>query len=75
MAEVRRLAPAVPASRILRSATLDGAQALGFETELGTLASGKRAELLVVSLPSEVADIEEHLVSGIEQESIGWLSR
>jgi len=74
MAEVRRLAAAVPASRILRSATIDGAQALWFQTELGTLASGKRAELLVVSLPTEVADIEEHLVSGIESQSIGWLS-
>ena len=30
MAEVRRLAPAVPAARILESATLAGAEALGF---------------------------------------------
>jgi len=73
MAEVRRLARHVPPARILESATLRGAEALGFEKELGSLSSGKRADLLVVSLPSGVADIEEHLVSGIEEESVGWL--
>ena len=41
MAAVRRLAPGVPAARILRSATLDGAAALGFD-DLGTIAPGKR---------------------------------
>jgi aminodeoxyfutalosine deaminase len=73
MAEVRRLARHVPPARILESATLRGAEALGFEKELGSLSSGKRADLLVVSLPSGVADIEEHLVSGIEEGSVGWL--
>ena len=73
MAEVRRLAPSVPASRILRSATLDGAQALGFGQVLGSLATGKQAELLTVSLPAGVADVEEHLVSGINPDSITWL--
>jgi aminodeoxyfutalosine deaminase len=75
MAEVRRLAPSVPASRILASATLSGAQALGFGEELGSLESGKRDELLAVSVPAGVADIEEHLVSGIEVDAIRWLSR
>jgi cytosine/adenosine deaminase-related metal-dependent hydrolase len=74
IAEVHRLARHVPPARILESATLRGAEALGFEKELGSLSSGKRAELLVVSLPSGVADIEEHLVSGIEEGSVGWLS-
>jgi cytosine/adenosine deaminase-related metal-dependent hydrolase len=74
IAEVHRLARHVPPARILESATLRGAEALGFEKELGSLSSGKRAELLVVSLPSGVADIEEHLVSGIEQGSVAWLS-
>lgn len=73
MAEVRRLAPSVPASRILRSATLDGAQALGFGPELGSIAAGKRAELLTVRLPADVADVEEHLVSGINPDAIAWL--
>ena len=74
IAEVRRLARAVPASRILRSATLDGAEALGFETELGTLAPGKRAELLAVSVPGGVGDVEEYLISGIDPDAIAWIS-
>ena len=73
MTEVRRLAPSVPASRILRSATLDGAQALGFGQVLGSIAAGKQAELLTVRLPAGVADVEEHLVSGINPDSIAWL--
>jgi cytosine/adenosine deaminase-related metal-dependent hydrolase len=73
MAEVSRLAAAVPASRILESATLSGAQALGFANELGTISPGKRAELIAVRLPAAVADVEEYLVSGIEPEAISWL--
>jgi cytosine/adenosine deaminase-related metal-dependent hydrolase len=73
MEQVRRLAPSVPASRILRSATLAGAQALGFAAELGSITPGKRAELLAVSLPPGIADVEEHLVSGINPYSIAWL--
>lgn len=74
MAEVRRLAPSVPAARILNSATVAGAHALGFGEAFGTLSPGKRAELLVISLASRVTDIEEHLVSGIGPDSIAWLS-
>lgn len=73
MAEVRRLAPSVPASRILDSATLAGAAALGFGDELGSLAPGKRAELIAVRLPAGVADVEEHLVSRVDAEAIRWL--
>ena len=51
LAEVRRLAPDVPAGRILKSATLDGATALGFGTELGSISMGKRAELIAVRDP------------------------
>ena len=74
VAEVRRLAPSVPASRILESATRAGAQALGFADELGTIAPGKRAELITVRLPDTVADVEAYLVSGIEPGAISWLS-
>ena len=41
LAAVRRLAPGVPAPRILRSATLDGAAALGFGGELGHDCAGQ----------------------------------
>jgi cytosine/adenosine deaminase-related metal-dependent hydrolase len=73
MAEVRRLAPRVPASRILESATLAGAQALGFASELGSIEPGKRAELLAVRLPAGCPDVEEYLLGGVEPHDIRWL--
>ena len=75
IAEVRRLAPAIPPSRILRSATLDGAEALGFGRELGALAPGRRAELLSVRVPPGADDVEEYLVSGIQAEQVGWIDQ
>ncbi|HEX8098543.1 MAG TPA: 5'-deoxyadenosine deaminase, partial [Pyrinomonadaceae bacterium] len=43
-------AEALPASRVLRMATADGARALGLGDELGTLEAGKRADLFVLDL-------------------------
>jgi cytosine/adenosine deaminase-related metal-dependent hydrolase len=73
MAAVRRLAPGVPAARILRSATLDGARALGFD-EFGCLAPGKRTPLLSVRLPPDVDDVEEYLVGGVQPADLSWLA-
>ena len=73
MAEVRQLAPAIPASRILAAATAGGAAALGFAGELGTIESGTRADLIAVRVPSAIDDVEEYLVSGIEPDAIAWL--
>ncbi len=73
LAAVRRLAPAVPAARILESATLAGARALGFAAELGSIEPGKRAQLLAVRLPAGVADVEEYLVSGVQPADVRWL--
>jgi cytosine/adenosine deaminase-related metal-dependent hydrolase len=67
---MRRLAPNVPAGRILESATLIGAQALGLGKELGSLTPGKRAEMIAVELPGGVADIEEFLLAGIQPAQI-----
>lgn len=73
MAEVRRLAPAVPAARILESATLAGAQALGFADELGSIEPGKRAQLIAVRVPPGLTDVEQYLLAGIEPTDIRWL--
>jgi aminodeoxyfutalosine deaminase len=72
MAAVRRLAPEVPAVRILRSATLDGAVALGFD-DLGSIEPGKRAALLSVRIPPGTDDVEEYLASGVAAPDVAWL--
>jgi 5-methylthioadenosine/S-adenosylhomocysteine deaminase len=73
LAEARRLAPRVPARTLLESATRQGAAALGFGDELGTIEAGKRAHLIAVRVPDGVDDVEEYLVGGIEASAIRWL--
>ena len=73
LAEARRLAPNVPANRLLESATRTGAWALGFDTDYGTIAPRKRAALISVRLPDGVRDVEEYLVSGIPAADVAWV--
>ncbi len=73
MAEIRRLAPDVPAFRILQSATIVGAYGLGRGRSHGAIEPGRRAALVSVALPPGISDVEEYLVSGIPSESIRWL--
>ena len=74
LAEVRRLAPQVPARRLLESATIAGAAALGFAGDYGTIEPGKRADLIAVRVPRGIEDVEEYLLGGIEPDAITWLS-
>ena len=73
LALMRTLAPGVPASMLLDSATRQGARALGLDTDLGTIAPGKRARLISVKVPPRIDDVEEYLVSGVDPEQIAWL--
>jgi cytosine/adenosine deaminase-related metal-dependent hydrolase len=74
LAELRRLAPAVPAALLLESATLHGARALGWDDEFGSIEPGKRAALVAVTLPGAVADVEQYLVGGIGPDQIHWVA-
>jgi cytosine/adenosine deaminase-related metal-dependent hydrolase len=73
LATMRALAPSVPAASLLESATVEGARALGFEEEYGTIEPGKRARLLAVAVPPGTGDVEEYLVTGIQPEQIRWI--
>ena len=72
--EARRIAPRVNARRLLESATLTGARALGFGDDFGSIEPRKRASLIAVRIPADVDDVEEYLVGGIEPEAIRWLN-
>lgn len=66
LAEMRRLAPDVPARRLLAAATQGGADALGLGADFGALAAGQCAEMVAVTIPGGTADPEEALVGGVE---------
>jgi cytosine/adenosine deaminase-related metal-dependent hydrolase len=70
---MRALAPRVPAASLLESATIEGARALGFDADYGTIEPGKSARLVAVTLPSSNIDVEEYLVGGIEPSQIQWI--
>jgi cytosine/adenosine deaminase-related metal-dependent hydrolase len=71
---MRWLAPDIPARTLLASATLAGAQALGFGGEIGSIEPGKAADLIAIALPQDFADVEEYLVNGIEPRQVSWVS-
>jgi aminodeoxyfutalosine deaminase len=71
--ELRRLAPALPARALLQSATINGARALGFDADFGTIDAGKRDALIAVRLDGYVPSVEEYLVSGIDASQISWI--
>ena len=72
MAEVRRLAPDVPASDILSSATRVGAEALGFP-DRGAIEVGGKAALISVRCPEVLDDVEEYLLTGIDSDQVAVL--
>jgi 5-methylthioadenosine/S-adenosylhomocysteine deaminase len=55
----------LPANRMLRMATIDGARALGLESEIGSLEVGKRADLAIVSLDRLHMSPEAEVVSSL----------
>jgi cytosine/adenosine deaminase-related metal-dependent hydrolase len=75
LAALHRLAPGVDPGRLIRSATLNGAAALGLEGDYGAIEPGKRDALLAVSIPPGTTDVEQYLVSGVAPEQVRWLDQ
>jgi cytosine/adenosine deaminase-related metal-dependent hydrolase len=73
LATMRALAPNVPASLLLHSATREGARALGFDADYGTIEPGKRARLLAIDVPPALDDVEEYLVGGVQPSQVHWV--
>jgi len=63
----------VPAAKLLESATLVAARALGVDADVGSIAVGKRAQLIAVRIPADVDDVEEYLVGGVPPGDIRWV--
>ena len=63
--------PRAAARRILRWLTIEGAQALGLEQQLGSITVGKYADLAVVALPRPGdTDIAEQLCTGVRATAV-----
>jgi 5-methylthioadenosine/S-adenosylhomocysteine deaminase len=64
----------LPAKRILRMATIDGARALGLDADIGSLEPGKKADLAVVRLgrlhTTPASDVVSALVYSSEVEDV-----
>ena len=64
----------LPASRVLRMATIDGARALGLAADIGTLEVGKRADVSVVRLDrlhsTPVSEVVSALVYSAEVDDV-----
>jgi len=73
LAALRRIAPGVRPADLLRSATLAGADALGFGATHGAIAPGRRASLIAVAIPAGTVDVGEYLVSGIGPGKVRWI--
>jgi cytosine/adenosine deaminase-related metal-dependent hydrolase len=73
LAEMRRLAPGIDPRRILYSATAAGARVLGLDADHGTIEAGRRAEVIAVSIPNWLEDVEEYLLTGIAPEQVSWV--
>jgi len=55
----------LPAARALRMATIDGARALGLEKEIGSIETGKRADVAVVDLNQTHSSPRSDVVSAL----------
>ena len=71
---LKKIHPDIPGETILQMATRNGARALGFESKIGSIDTGKENRLIRVENTETVHDPESFLLSGYENFSrIEWL--
>ncbi len=75
LAKVSTLDPTVlPAEKAVRMATIDGAKVLGMEKDIGSLETGKRADLITISLSAPHAtpahDVYSMLVYSLKSSDV-----
>lgn len=65
---IREEHPRIPAAKIIEMATINGARALGWNSEYGSIEKGKKADLIALPLPKErtftkTYDVEEYIIT------------
>jgi cytosine/adenosine deaminase-related metal-dependent hydrolase len=60
--------PSIPSSEIIKMATINGAKALGWNREYGSIEKGKKADLIALPLPvgraiANACEVEEYIVT------------
>jgi aminodeoxyfutalosine deaminase len=78
LAELRfaaRRHPAIGLDRILQMGTIFGAQALGLQSHIGSLAPGKQADLAIVALPERTAADPHELLFDSTEPVVGCFCR
>jgi 5-methylthioadenosine/S-adenosylhomocysteine deaminase len=65
---IREEHPLIPAAKIIEMATINGARALGWDNEYGSIVKGKKADLIALPLPEErittnAFDVEEYIIT------------
>lgn len=73
LAALRAIAPDVAPRTLLAAATINGARALRADRDYGSIAPGKRAEMIAVSVPEGTGDVEAELLRGVEPSRIAWV--
>jgi 5-methylthioadenosine/S-adenosylhomocysteine deaminase len=63
------------ASETVRALTLGGAEALALDGEIGSLAVGKRADLVAIAIPIDAPEPEEAVIASTRDDVVGtWLN-
>jgi cytosine/adenosine deaminase-related metal-dependent hydrolase len=67
--------PSIPPSEIIKMATINGARALGWDSEYGSIEKGKKADMIALPMPPQAENwnsdrAEEYIVSGCSGDQV-----